>query len=326
MWYLINCTVKNPCSPSVLKVQRVIGGETNKYTIQEDVKNAIQRECEVKFSLAHSAPIMTTLLGNRLRYLGDEELTRFIISGTYDIPADLDLATTLILKEIRQMGLKILNGKGNKIIITPAEFTLFWKKVGEFTSSSSSGVHYGYFKAAIQDQMSTKVLALQLTVIARRGVLPESWSVGLQVMLEKIAGVCLVEKLRAIQLYKGDFNCFNHFIFGRAAMDTLTKNDYLPEKLFSQKGCTAEDAKFDKTLMADLSTQARLPMTVVSADAAYCYDRVNHVIMSLVWLVLTGNTPTIVATLICLQTMKFFQRTGFGIPNLSLAARDTSPT
>ncbi len=34
--------------------------------------------------------------------------------------------------------------------------------------------------------------------------------------------------------------------------------------------------------------------------------------MSLVWLVLTGNTPAIIATLICLQTMKFFQRTGFG--------------
>jgi hypothetical protein len=54
-------------------------------------------------------------------------------------------------------------------------------------------------------------------------------------------------------------------------------------------------------------------MTVVSADAAYCYDRVNHIIMSLVWLVLTnGNIPAIVASLICLQTMKFFQRTGFG--------------
>ena len=162
--------------------------------------------------------------------------------------------------------------------------------------------------------MSTKVLALQLAVIACSGVLPESWSVGLQVMLGKIAGVCLVEKLRAIQLYKADFNCFNHFIFGWAAMamDVLTKNDYLPKELFSQKGCTAEDAKFDKTLMVNLSRQARHPMTVVSADAAYCFDRVNHVIMSRVWLVLTGNTPTIVATLICLQTMKFFQQIGFG--------------
>jgi hypothetical protein len=136
--------------------------------------------------------------------------------------------------------------------------------------------------------------------------------VGLQVTIEKIAGVCLVEKLQAIQLYEADFNCFNYFIFGRSAMDSLTRNDFLPEELFSQKGSTAEDAKFDKTLMADLSRQARHPMTVVSADAAYCYDRVNHIIMSLVWLVLTGNTPAIVATLICLQTMKFFQRTGFG--------------
>ena len=125
-------------------------------------------------------------------------------------------------------------------------------------------------------------------------------------MLEKIAGVCLVEKLWAIQLFEVDFNCFNHFIFGWVAMDTLTKNDYLPEELFSQKGCTAEDDKFDKTLIANLSRQTRHPMTVVSTDAAYCYDKVNHVIMSLVWRVLTGNMPAIVATLICLQTMKFF--------------------
>jgi hypothetical protein len=54
-------------------------------------------------------------------------------------------------------------------------------------------------------------------------------------------------------------------------------------------------------------------MTIVSADAAYCYDRVNHIIMSLIWLVLTNsNIPAIVASLVCLQTMKFFQCTGFG--------------
>ncbi len=125
MWYLIKRTVKDPCSPSVLKVQRVIGGKTTKYTIQEDIENAIQRECEVRFSLAHSAPIMTALLGNQLRYLGDDELARSVITGTYDIPVDLYPATTLILKEIGQMGLKIMNGEGNEIIITPAEFILF---------------------------------------------------------------------------------------------------------------------------------------------------------------------------------------------------------
>ncbi len=72
-------------------------------------------------------------------------------------------------------------------------------------------------------------------------------------MLEKIAGVCLVEILCAIQLYEADFNCYNQFVFGKQAMQTLTDSRYIPEDLFSQKGSTVEDAKFDKMLMADLS-------------------------------------------------------------------------
>ncbi len=55
----------------------------------------------------------------------------------------------------------------------------------------------------------------------------------MQVMLEKIAGVCLVKKLHAIQLYKADFNCYNQFIFGKQAMQTLTESGYIPEELFS---------------------------------------------------------------------------------------------
>ena len=89
-------------------------------------------------------------------------------------------------------------------------------------------------------------------------------------MLEKISGVCLAKKLCTIQLYEADFNCYNPFIFGKAAMDSLNSIGYTPEELFLQKGSTSEDAKFDKTLMADLSRQACHPMTVVLADAAYC--------------------------------------------------------
>ena len=72
-------------------------------------------------------------------------------------------------------------------------------------------------------------------------------------------------------------------------MQNLTDSGYIPKELFSQKRSTAKDAKFDKTLMADFSRHARQPMAIILADAAYCYDRVNHVIMSLVWLVLTNR-------------------------------------
>jgi hypothetical protein len=48
----------------------------------------------------------------------------------------LDPATRLVLEEISKLGVKILNGKGSKIVITPNDFKLFWQKVNEFTSSS----------------------------------------------------------------------------------------------------------------------------------------------------------------------------------------------
>jgi hypothetical protein len=178
--------------------------------------------------------------------LSDESLARSIILDTYDIPSDLDPATKLILEEIGKLGIKIVNGEGNKIIIMPDDFKRFWRKVNKFTSLSMSGVHYGHYKAAIQDEMSSEVLALQLTVIAQSGIPLENWSVGLQVMLEKIAGVCFIEKLRTIQLYEADFNCYNQFIFGKHAMHTLMECGYILEELFSQKGSTAKDAKFDK--------------------------------------------------------------------------------
>ena len=121
----------------------------------------------------------------------------------------MDPATKLILEEIGKQGLKIVNGEGSKIVITLEDFKRFWRKVKEFTSTSMSGVHYGHYKAMIQDALSTEILAQQLTVIARSGIPLENWSIGWQVMLEKIAGVCLVEKLQAIQLYEANFNCYN---------------------------------------------------------------------------------------------------------------------
>jgi hypothetical protein len=136
---------------------------------------------------------MLALLGKRLRYLSDKSLAKAIITGTYEIPLDMDLATTLILAEIGRLGVKLVNKEGTKIIITPDVLKIVWKKVGEFTLSSMSGVHYGHYKAALKCDISTKIIAQQLTMVAQSGIQPVSWSIGLQVMLEKIAGVSLVK-------------------------------------------------------------------------------------------------------------------------------------
>ncbi len=125
MWYLIKRTVKNPANPSVLRVQRVVNGEVKDYIVQEDVKQTIQRECKICFTLAHSAPIMKSLLGDWLRYLSDKSLARSIIMGTYEFSSDLDPATRLVLEEIGKLGIKIINGKGSS---RPTISSIFGKK------------------------------------------------------------------------------------------------------------------------------------------------------------------------------------------------------
>ena len=68
----------------------------------------------------------------------------------------------------------------------------------------------------------------------------------------------------------------------------------------------------DYRLTTDLSRSLRLPMGVVSTDASNCYDRICHIIMSLLLLSITGWQGAIAALLLPIQTMKFFQRTGLG--------------
>jgi hypothetical protein len=58
----------------------------------------------------------------------DESLARAIITGTYDIPTDLDPITTLILREIEKLGMKIVNGENIKITIISEEFKKFWEE------------------------------------------------------------------------------------------------------------------------------------------------------------------------------------------------------
>jgi hypothetical protein len=41
MWFLIKRTVKDPQSPSVLCVQRVVSGKVKEYVTQEDVEKSI---------------------------------------------------------------------------------------------------------------------------------------------------------------------------------------------------------------------------------------------------------------------------------------------
>ena len=101
-------------------------------------------------------------------------------------------------------------------------------------------------------------------------------------MLEKVAGCCLVEKLRSIILMEADFNANNKEIFG-VNMANIRKHELMMEEIFSEIGKTAEDEGLAKILFYDIVRQCRRTAAISSVDAANCYDSIAHAIASLVF-------------------------------------------
>ncbi len=198
---------------------------------------------------------------------------------------------------------------------TPNIYNYYWGRAKESTSSALSAVCFSHWKALVQSLQLVEFVCKQLNLIARCGIPPSRWNNGLQVLLEKVPDVSLVDKLRAILLVEGNYNFFNKWIFGHEAVNKLYDIDYIPQDQFSQKENTAKDSKLDNRLTMDLLRQLCILMASVLADANKCYNRINHIIMSLLLRAITENPEAISAMLTPIQCMKLYQRTGRGDSN-----------
>jgi len=195
MWFFINRVTDDPKSGGVVKVERMVNGQLETNTEQDDMVRCIQEETEFRFHLAHSAKITNTTLAEKLGYLSDAHGADALITGQMDVPDDVDDVTALIVDEISQLGMNLMAGNGKEITVAPEDFKLYWKQAREKTNSSMSLVHFGHYKAATTSDRVSAFLAKKITMIARSGCPPKRWGSGLQLMLEKIAGIALINKL-----------------------------------------------------------------------------------------------------------------------------------
>jgi hypothetical protein len=223
----------------------------------------------------------------------------------------VDGTTAELIEEMQHLWTRLHSSHG-QVDITPSICNYYWGGTSKATSSVLSGIHFGHWKAWRLSAELIRLVCSQLNLITRCGNPPTRWSNGLQVLLEKVPGVALVDKLRAILLMEGDFNFYNKWIFGRVAVNKLYDIGYIPEDQYSKKGSTAEDLKLDNRLTMDLSRQFRQPLAAVSVDADKCYNRINHIIMSLLLLAIGGDKESINTMMMPIQQMRFFQHTGRG--------------
>jgi hypothetical protein len=177
------------------------------------MKAEIQQVTERRFNLARSAPVTTSSLRQLVGFCASTQFARDLLQGKVPIPPDVDSTIAKLIKEMQRLWTR-LNPSHGQVDITPSIYHFYWGRTSKATSSALSGIHFGHWKAWRLSAELIRLVCSQLYLITRCGTPPTRWSNGLQVLLEKVPGVSLVDKLRAILLMEGDFNFYNKWIFG----------------------------------------------------------------------------------------------------------------
>jgi hypothetical protein len=145
-------------------------------------------------------------------------------------PPDFEDATKKILQECTQIRSNIpaesLNNRVGR-----ADWASHWRKAKEETSSSISGRHFGHYKAGLWSAYISHTQALISSIVTKEGLVLERWSQGLSVMLEKIPGCALINKLRSILLMEADFNAMNKLLYGVCLLATIREHTLMPEEI-----------------------------------------------------------------------------------------------
>ncbi|KAL7459566.1 hypothetical protein ACHAWC_011573 [Mediolabrus comicus] len=286
-------------------------GQVIEHTTKESIEAAVMQELSTRFGMASGAPICQGALFDLLGVYADTDAAMEILEGTFIPPIDTPPWTIVLLEEIARIWQKMGEGEVS-IAVSQEDYQYCWRKVKERTSSSLSGLHFGHYKSIAHDDYLSGLMAKKLTLISTTGSAPDRWARGLSVMLEKIAGVALVTKLRGILLLEADYNQHSKLIFGKRMLDLARKNGLVPEEIYSEKGRTAEDAILQQVLMYDIARMSRRPLLVAQVDAAQCYDRVATAVSSLTLQAFKTPKSSVLTMLRPLHNMEFFLRTGFG--------------
>jgi len=95
---------------------------------------------------------------------------------------------------------------------TEAEYITGWLKAKEQTSSSPSGIHFGHYIVGVEEMVIAKINRLMAMIPMLTGISLIRWCTTLNVMLEKLAGNCSIEKLQIIMLFEADLNNINKWL------------------------------------------------------------------------------------------------------------------
>ena len=193
------------------------------------------------------------------------------------------------------------------------EYKSTFSKTRESTACGPSGLHMSHWKAALEREQIMKVHAFFVWAAFQFGFSYKRWEVSWHVMLQK-KELPYSQKMRIIQLLKGDFNGALKFLMGRRLMWYITKKGLIDAATYgSRLGKTATDALLNLQLIFDQCRIKKQNMGMLFNDADGCYDRIPPSLAEIA-LRRVGCPESIVRThTITQRNMKHHIKTGTGV-------------
>ncbi len=204
------------------------------------------------------------------------------MAGSYEYPPDFDKAKREIFDECAKIWLAIPVDLV-ATTITPEARQSHWLKADEKTFSSFSGHHFGHYIAGLRSDHVTVLHAFVASLVTNRGMVLDRWSKDISVMLGKFFGCSLITKLCSILLMEMDFNATNKVIYSIRMLHNMRKYKLMPEEIYSERNCLADDGTLSKVLFYDIVQQLWCPAGLALVDSDNCYDCIAHPMASMVF-------------------------------------------
>jgi len=177
-------------------------------------------------------------------------------------------------------------------------------KAREATLSSLSAIHFGHYITGTFNPTIAVFNARLANLGFTTGYLLKRWQMGLNVMLEKMAGNFNIEKLRIILLFKGDFNNNNKWL-GRVVMFNAEEHHQMaPKQYGSQKEKSADIRCLNKRFLYNYACYTHKPLAICSNNAKSSYDHIVLIVAALCLCRLGAQKSAVQSMVLTIQGMQ----------------------
>ena len=318
--------ILKPPKPGVTFIQqKTKSGSTETLYDRRTIEHAILKRNQTHFNQCSRTPFTAGRL-RELNWAADSPLANAILQGQSNLQEVSEHRTTqLVLKQCNQ------RCQEQKLAITREDLKNLFKRWRESTTTSPSGRHLGLYKCIFindnneQAQTMAANISTLTNMLQQNGIGLHRWRKVTNMMIHKLDGPFLMNKLRVIHLFEADYNGTIGILFNRKILYHAEEKGLLNN---NQCGCQphrqAEDALIFKELTYNLSHLTKTTLATFDNDATGCFDRVPCTITMLASCRLGADINLCRMQADTLQNVQHQLQTAFGLSKATYTSNDTT--